>query len=77
MHRDRDSDLTGGVDHAQCCMLHVTAQSLYGRRVFEPVERPTGRGTAIGLNCRKDEKNTTSFHQNATKSRHDTFSLEQ
>ena len=37
-------------------------------------ERTTGRGTAVGFNCRKDKKNTTSFHQNATKSRHDTFS---
>ena len=27
----------------------------------------------MGLNRRKDEKNTTSFHQNATKSRRDTY----
>ena len=58
----RDSDLTESIDHAQCCTLHAMAQLLYGRGAFEPVERTTGRGTAICLNCRTDEKNTTSFH---------------
>ena len=59
----RDNDLTGSVDHAQCCMLHATAWSKYGRRAFKHVERTTGRGTAMGLNCQRDEKNTTSFHR--------------
>ena len=41
MHRD--SNPTGSVDHAQCCRLRATAQSLYGRGAFEPVkERPVG-----------------------------------
>ena len=43
----------------------MTAKSMYRRGAFEPVERTTGRGTAMGLNCRKDEKNNTSSHQNA------------
>ena len=70
----RDSDLTGSVDHTHCCTLHATAQSFVWTRSVWTCRRTTGRGTAKGLNCRKDEKNTTSFHQNATKSRYDTFS---
>ena len=43
MHGERDSDLSGSVDHAHCCTLHAAAQSMYGRRAFEPVEeRPVG-----------------------------------
>ena len=39
----RDHDLTGCVDHAQCCTLHATAWWLYGRWAFERVEdRPVG-----------------------------------
>ena len=70
----RDSDLIGSVDHTHCCMLHTTAQSSVWTRSVWTCWRTTGWGMAMGLNCRKDEKNTTSFHQNATKSRHDTFS---
>ena len=75
----QDSDLAGSVDHTHCCTLHVTAQSFVWTRSVWNCWRTIGRGTAmglncLGLNCRKDEKNTTSFHQNATKSRHDTFS---
>ena len=75
MHRDRDSDLTGSVDHAQCCTLHATAQSLYGRRAFEPVERPTGRGNGNGLELSKRREKHHFFpsKRNKEQTRHVLF----
>ena len=75
----RDNDLTGRVDHAQC-MLHAAcarmrrpSHSMDTDRLNLLKERPVGE-RRWDWTGQKDEKNTTSFHQNATKSRDDTFS---
>ena len=72
----RDSDLTGSVDHTHCCTLYATAQSFVWTRSVWTCRRTTGRGTAMGLNCRKDEKTPllsikTQQRADTTRSRRD------
>ena len=55
-------------------MLHAESDGpvMYGRRAFEPVERTTGRGTAMGLNWseRREKHHFFPSKRNKEQTRH-------